>query len=122
MQLISPYHLENKQTYYIESFGPDGSLSKYQGTIMSLNCCTWHGNNVICIGNIIEYKNGQESAYQGIAAYLPINTNTTDEYYWLFYKPLTQYLMTIQVIRQRTHLDKETICGLYKVFFTPVFL
>jgi len=114
MQLISPYHLENKQTYYIESFGPDGSVSKYRGDVTSLNCCTWHGNNVICIGNMIEYISGKESDFQGSSLYVHINTNSTDEYYLLFYKPVTQYLMTIQVIRQRTHLDKETICGLYK--------
>ena len=114
MQLISPYHLENEHIYYIESFGPDGRINKYRGTIMKCTKCTWLGNIVIRIENIIEYINGKESVFQGIALYVPINTKPADEYCWLFYKPVAEYLMIIQVIRQRTHLDNETICGLYK--------
>ena len=122
MQLISPYNLENGNTYYIESFGRDGPVNKYRGTIESLNICTWYGHNVISFGNMIEYKNGQETTssdrhsptFPGNSFYINIDTNTRDEYYWLFYKPVADYLLSIQVLRQRLRVDNETICGLYK--------
>ena len=124
MQLISPYDLENKHTYYIEKFDGGVRTNKYRGTINNLKACTWGGdrNNVLEIGKMIEYVNGQETVssdgtsptFPGNSYYVHVNTNATEEQYWLFYKPVADYLMTTQVLRQCTHLDKVTIWGLYK--------
>ena len=133
MNLISPYDLETGHTYYIESY-TRGSYNnnkgrwegvrtnKYRGVINNLNACTWYGHNVIEFGNMIEYVNGQETTstdrysptFPGNVFCIYVTTNTIDGPYWLFYKPVADYLMTTQVLRQRTRLDKVSIWGLYK--------
>jgi hypothetical protein len=132
---ISPYDLETGHTYYIESY-TKGSYNynkgsydkgvrtnKYRGVINNLNAGTWsHEHNVLEIGNTIEYVNGQETTstdrdsptFPGNVFYIYVTTNTIDHPYWLFYKPVADYLMTTQVLKQRTRLDKVSICGLYK--------
>ena len=123
MKLISPYDLEKGHTYYIEEFAGGVSTNKYRGTINNLKVCTWIGwHNVIEIGNMIEYVNGQETnssdqtfpTFPGNVFYVHVNTNATEDQYWLFYKPTVDYLMTTQVLRQSLQLDKVTILGLYK--------
>ena len=124
MQLISPYDLEKGHTYYIEEFAGGVSTNKYRGTITSLKVCTWGWNrdNVLEIGNMIEYVNGQETnssdrtfpTFPGNVFYVLVNTNATEDQHWLFYKPVVDYLMTTQVFRQSLRLDKVTIWGLYK--------
>ena len=134
MNLISPYDLETGHTYYIESY-TKGSYNynkgcydkgvrtnKYRGVINNLNACTWDGHNVLEIGNMIEYVNGQETTsnepdsptFPGNVFYVHVNTNATEPQYWLFYKHVADYLMTTQVLSQRTRLDKVSIWGLYK--------
>ena len=134
MNLISPYDLETGHTYYIESY-TKGSYNynkgcydkgvrtnKYRGVINNLNVGICHGHNVIEIGNTIEYVNGQETTstdrlsptFPGNVFCIYVTTNTIDGPYWLFYKPVADYLMTTQVLRQRTRLDKVSIWGLYK--------
>ena len=135
MNLISPYDLETGHTYYIESY-TKGSYNynkgsydkgvrtnKYRGVINNLNAGTWsHRYNVLEIGNTIEYVNGQETTstdrdsptFPGNVFYIYVTTNTIDHPYWLFYKPVADYLMTTQVLRQCTRLDKVSIWGLYK--------
>lgn len=127
MNSISPYDLETGHTYYIESFVEGVRTNKYRGIINNLKVCTWgwDGNNVIEIGNMIEYVNGQETTsterdsptFPGNVFYVHVNTNATDPQYWLFYKPVADYLMTTQVLRQRTRLDKVSIWGVYKQHF-----
>ena len=122
MQLISPYDLENGHIYYIKGFVKGVRTNKYRGTIMNLKACTWDWHDVLEIGNMIEYVNGQETVsidgtsptFPGNVFYVDVNTNATEERYWLFYKPIADYLMTTQVLRQRTRVDKETTWGLYK--------
>ena len=135
MNLISPYDLETGHTYYIESYTRDtynynkGSYdkgvrrNKYRGVINNLNAGIWsHRYSVLEIGNTIEYVNGQETTstdrlsptFPGNVFYIYATTNTIDGPYWLFYKPVADYLMTTQVLRQRTRLDKVSIWGLYK--------
>ncbi len=131
---ISPYDLETGHTYYIESYtkgsynNNKGSYNegvrtnKYRGVINNLNACTWYGHNVIEFGNMIEYVNGQETTsterdspiFPGNIFYVHVGTNATEPQYWLFYKPVADHLMTTQVLRQRTRLDKVSIWGLYK--------
>ena len=132
---ISPYDLETGHTYYIESY-TKGSYNynkgcydkgvrtnKYRGVINNLNAGIWsHRYSVIETGNTIEYVNGQETTstdrlsptFPGNVFYIYATTNTIDGPYWLFYKPVADYLMTTQVLRQRTRLDKVSIWGLYK--------
>ena len=132
---ISPYDLETGHTYYIESY-TKGSYNynkgcydkgvrtnKYRGVINNLNAGIWsHRYSVLEIGNTIEYVNGQETTstdrlsptFPGNVFYIYATTNTIDGPYWLFYKPVADYLMTTQVLRQRTRLDKVSIWGLYK--------
>jgi len=134
MNLISPYDLETGHTYYIESYTKGsynynkGSYNKgvrtnkYRGVINNLNAGIWSGHNVLEIGNTIEYVNGQETisterdspTFPGNVFYIYVTTNTIDHPYWLFYKPVADYLMTTQVLRQCTRLDKVSIWGLYK--------
>ena len=124
MQLISPHDLKLGHIYKIEKFDEGVRTNKYRGTIMNLKACTWgeDGNNVLEIGNMIEYVNGQETVsidgtsptFPGNRYYVHVNTNATEVQYWLFYKPVADYLMTTQVLRQRTRVDKETTWGLYK--------
>ena len=122
MHLISPYDLENGHIYYIESFVEGVRTNKYRGIIENLNICTWLGHRVISIGNMIEYINGQETTscdrtsptFPGNSFYIHVNTNATEDQYWLFYKPVADYLMTTQVLKQRTSLDTVSIWGLYK--------
>ena len=122
MNSISPYDLETGHTYYIESYNKGVRTNKYRGVIINLNACTWYGHNVLEIGNMIEYVNGQETTsterdsptFPGNVFYVHVNTNATDPQYWLFYKPVADYLMTTQVLKQRTRLDKVSIWGLYK--------
>ena len=135
MNLISPYDLETGHTYYIESY-TKGSYNynkgsydkgvrtnKYRGVINNLNAGIWSGgHNVLEIGNTIEYVNGQETTsterdsptFPGNVFYIYVTTNTIDHPYWLFYKPVADYLMITQVLKQRTRLDKVSIWGLYK--------
>ena len=130
MRLISPYDLENGHIYYIESFVEGVRTNKYRGTIENMNICTWLGHRVISIGNMIEYINGQETTshdrtyptFPGNSFYIHVNTNATEDQYWLFYKPVADYLMTTQVLRQRTHFDKVTIWGLYKQHIAKITL
>ena len=131
---ISPYDLETGHTYYIESY-TKGSYNynkgcydkgvrtnKYRGVINNLNVGICHGHNVVEIGNTIEYVNGQETTstdrysptFPGNVFCIYVTTNTIDGPYWLFYKPVADYLMTTQVLKQRTRLDKVSIWGLYK--------
>ena len=125
MNLISPYDLETEHTYYIESYVEGVRTNKYCGVINNLNVCTWDSHNVLEIGNMIEYVNGQETTstdresptFSGNVFYVHVNTNVTEPMYWLFYKPVADYLMTTQVLRHRTHLDKVSIWGLYKQHF-----
>ena len=125
MQLISPYELEKDHTYYIERFDEGVRTNKYRGTIKNLNICTWYDHSVISIGNMIEYVNGQETTsnepdsptFPGNIFYVHVNTNATEPQYWLFYKPIAEYLMTTQVLKQRTRLDNVSILGLYKQHF-----
>ena len=138
---ISPYNLETGHTYYIEyydtgvftyeaetglTYYSEGNkgvcIHKYRGVINNLNVGICHGHNVVEIGNTIEYVNGQETTstdrdsptFPGNVFYIYVTTNTIDGPYWLFYKPVADYLMTTQVLRQRTRLDKVSIWGLYK--------
>ena len=122
MNSISPYDLETGHTYYIESYNKGVRTNKYRGIINNLNAGTWYGHNVLKFGNMIEYVNGQETTstdrlsptFPGNVFYTYATTNTIDGPYWLFYKPVADYLMTTQVLKQCTRLDKESICGLYK--------
>ena len=122
MNSISPYELETGHTYYIESYNQGVRTNKYRGVINYLNAGTWYGHNVLEIGNMIEYVNGQKTTsterdsptFPGNVFYVHVNTNATEPQYWLFYKPVADYLMTTQVLKQCTRLDKESICGLYK--------
>ena len=135
MNLISPYDLETGHTYYIESY-TKGSYNynkgcydkgvrtnKYRGVINNLNVGICHGHNVVEIGNTIEYVNGQETTstdrysptFPGNVFCIYVTTNTIDGPYWLFYKPVADYLITTQVFKQRTRLDKVSIWGLCKL-------
>ena len=122
MDSISPYDLETGHTYYIEGYVEGIRINKYRGVINKLNVCTWDGHNVLEIGNMIEYINGQETTsteqdsptFPGNVFYVHVNTNATEPMYWLFYKSVADYLMTTQVLRNHTHLDKVSIWGLYK--------
>ena len=128
MQLISPYELEKDHTYYIERFDEGVRTNKYRGTIKNLNICTWYDHSVISIGNMIEYVNGQETissdrtspTFPGNSYYVHVNTNSSEDQYWVFYKPVADYLLTTQVLRQSLHLDKVTIWGLYNQHICPV--
>ena len=125
MNSISPYDLKTKHTYYIESYIEGVRIHKYSGVINNLNVCTWDGHNVLEIGNMIEYLNGQETisterdspTFPGNVFYVHVNTNPTEPQYWLIYKPVADYLMTAQVLNQRTCLDKVSIWGLYNQHF-----
>jgi hypothetical protein len=122
MLLISPYNLDLGHTYYMEEFAGGVSTNKYRGIINNLKVCTWYGHNVLEIGNMIEYVNGQETlssdstlpTFPGNVFYVHVNTNNDEDRHWLFYKPVADYLMTTQVLRQCTQLDKVSIWGLYK--------
>jgi len=124
MKSISPYDLETDHTYYIESYVEGVRTNKYRGVVNNLKVCSWgwDRDNVIEIGNMIEYVNGEETTsndrdsptFPGNVFYVHVNTNAADDQYWLFYKPETEYLMTTQVLRHRTRLDKVSIWGLYK--------
>jgi len=130
MDSISPYNLEIKQTCYIEEYFKGVRTNKYRGVINNLNACTWYGHNVLEIGNMIEYINGQETVstdrgsptFPGNVFYVHVNTNTTEDQYWLFYKPVADYLMTTQVLKHRTRLDKVSILGLYKQHFVCIYM
>ena len=129
MKSISPYDLETENTYYIESYVEGVRRNKYRGVINNLNVCTWDGHNVLEIGNMIEYINGQETTsidrtsptFPGNIFYVHVNTNATENQYWLFYKPVADYLMTTQVLKHRTCLDKVSIWGLYKEHFGCIY-
>jgi hypothetical protein len=124
---ISPYDLETGHAYYIECYNKDVRTNKYRGVINNLNACTWSGHNVLEFGNMIEYINGQETTsterdsptFPGNIYYIHVNTNATEYQYWLFYKPVADYLMTTQVLKQRTRLDEVSIWGLYKQHLRP---
>ena len=125
MKSISPYDLETGHTYYIESYVEGIRINKYRGVINNLNAGTWDGHDVLEIGNMIEYVNGQETTstergsptFPGNVFYVHVGTNATEPMYLLFYKPLADYLMTTQVIRLRARLDEVSIWGLYKQHF-----
>ena len=84
-----------------------------------------NGHDVLEIADMIEYVNGQETTstepdsptFPGNVFYVNVNTNATYPQYWLFYKPVADYLMTTQVLKQRTRLDNVSIQGLYKQHF-----
>ena len=122
MESISPYDLETGRTYYFESYVEGVRTNKYCGIINNLNVCTWDRHNVLEIRNMIEYVNGQETTsterdsptFPGNVFYVHVNTNATEPRYWLFYKPVADYLMTTQVLKQRTRLDNVSTWGLYK--------
>ena len=122
MNSISPYDLKIGHTYYIKSYVEGVRTNKYRGTITNLNVCAWDGHNVLEIGNMIEYVNGQEitsnepdsPTFPGNVFYVHVNTNASEPMYWLFYNPVADYLMTTQVLRQSLCIDNETIRGLYK--------
>ena len=141
MNSISPYDLETGHTYYFEyydkgiftyeaetglTYYSEGNKGvrkhKYRGVINNLNAGICDGHNVLEIGNTIEYVNGQETTstdrysptFPGNVFCIYVTTNTIDGPYWLFYKPVADYLMTTQVLRQCTRLDKVSIWGLYK--------
>ena len=128
MNLISPYDLETGQSYYIESYNEGIRTKKYRGVINNMNAGTWYGHNVLEFGNMIEYVNGQETTsterdsptFPGNIFYVHVGTNATDRQYWLFYKPVADYLMTTQVLKQRTRLDNVSIWGLYNQHFGKV--
>ena len=129
MELISPHDLKTDHTYYIESFYEGVRTNKYRGIINNLKVCTWDdGMDVLEIGNMIEYINGEETnsnectspTFLGNVFYVHVGTNATEPMYWLFYKPVADYLMTTQVLRQSLRLDKETIWGLYKYHICSV--
>ena len=61
MELISPHDLKIDGTYYIESFYEGVRTNKYRGIINNLNVCSWDGHNVLEIGNMIEYINGERN-------------------------------------------------------------
>ena len=123
MNSISPYDLETNHTYYIEGYVEGIRINKYRGVINNLNAGTWDGHNVLEIGNMIEYFNGQETTstdrgsptFPGNVFYVHVGTNATEPMYWLFYKSVADYLMTTQVFKQRTRLDKVSIWGLCKL-------
>lgn len=129
MNSISPYNLEIKQTCYIEEYFKGVRTNKYRGVINKLNACTWYGHNVLEIGNMTEYINGQETVstdrgsptFPGNVFYVHVNTNTTEDRYWLFYKQVADYLMTTQVLKHRTRLDEVSIWGLYKQHFGCIY-
>ena len=74
-------------------------------------------NQPIKIDNMIEYLNGQETisterdspTFPGNVFYVHVNTNPTEPQYWLFYKPVADYLMTAQVLNQRTCLPPRSM-------------
>ena len=129
MKSTSPYDLETKRTYYIESYDEGVRTNKYRGVVNNLNVCSWDGHNVLEFGNMIEYINGQETTsterdsptFPGNVFYVHVNTNTTEDRYWLFYKPVADYLMTTQVLKHRTRLDEVSILGLYKQHFGCIY-
>jgi hypothetical protein len=130
MNSISPCNLEIGNTYYFEGYVEGVRTNKYRGVINNLNVCTWYGgHNVLEIGNMIEYINGQETTsteldsptFPGNVFYVHVNTNATEPMYWLFYKPVADYLMTTQVLRHCTRLDKVSIWGLYKQHFGCIY-
>ena len=125
MNLISPYDLETGLSYYIENYDKGVRTKKYRGVLNNLNACTWYGHNVLEFGNMIEYVNGQGATstdrdsptFPGNIFYVHVGTKATDPQYWLFYKPVADYLMTTQVLKQRTRLDNVSIWGLYNQHF-----
>ena len=122
MNLISPYNLEIEHICYIEEYFEGVRTNKYRGIIKKIWPELWCGHNVIEFRNMIEYINGQETisteqdspTFPGNTFYIHVNTNKSEERYWLFYKPVADYLMTTQVLKQCTRLDNVSICGLYK--------
>ena len=122
MNSISPYDLEIKQTCYIEEYFKGVRTNKYRGIVKKMWPKMMCGKDVLQIENMIEYVNGQETTsverdsptFPGNTFYVYVNTNATEERYWLFYKPVADYLMITQVLKQRTRLDNVSIQGLYK--------
>ena len=124
MQLISAHDLETDHTYKIEQLDAGIRTHKYRGTIKNLKACTWgwDGGNVLEIGNMFEYIDGKETnssdetspTFPGNVFYVHVNTNATEEQYWLFYKCTSESLMIKQVLRQSLFLDKVTLLGLHK--------
>ena len=110
MQQIPPNNLINRDTYYIESFGPGGSLMKSRGTATRIN------QNLFHFDNVIAYVNGQKIPSEDF--YVPMNTHPNDPYHWRFYKPVAEDLMTKQVLRG-LGVDKETSWGLHKHHINP---
>ena len=111
MQQISPNNLINGKTYYIEHFGPHGSLTKNRGTATRIT------NDLFHFDNVIEYVNGQETPRSSF--YAPITMSRPNAtYYWQFYKPVAEDLMTKQVLRG-LGVDKETSWGLHKHHINP---
>ena len=121
MQQIPPEDVVNGETYYIERFGPKGSLTKHRGTakIITSPCtvtspCT-ESFCGIQFDNVIAYVNGKQIPSPSFYAH---NARDT-EYHSQFYKPVAEDLMTEQVIRQWLRMDKETSWGLHKHHINP---
>jgi len=112
MEPIPPEDVVNGDTYYLESFGPNGSLRKYRGTVMK-------GVPLFYIKNIIVYGDPNNTYEQQHGFYIPSDTNPTDPYYWRFYKPVAEDLMTKQVLRKGLGIDEETLWGLHKHHINP---
>jgi hypothetical protein len=125
MNSISPYNLQIRHICYIEEYFKGVRTNKFRGTVKKIWSNLWCGHNVIEFENMIEYVDRQETisterdspTFPGNTFYVHVNTNKAEERYWLFYKPVAAYLMTTQVLRQCSHLDKVSICGLYKQHF-----
>ena len=124
MNSILPYDLKIGHTYYIEEYFEGVLTNKYRGIVKKIWLKLWDGHNVLEIANMIEYINGQETnssdhtspTFPGNSYYIHVNTNKEEERYWLFYKPVAEYLMTTQVLKQCTRLDNVSIYGLYKQY------
>lgn len=116
-------------TCYIEEYFESVRTNKYRGTVKKIWPELWRGHNVLEFENMIEYVNGQETVsterdsptFPRNVFYVHVNTNTAEDCYWLFYKPVADYLMTTQVLKQRTRLDKVSILGLYKHHFGCIY-
>ena len=125
MNSISPYDLQIRHIYFIEEYFKGVRTNKYRGTVKKIWPKMWCEHNVIEFENMIEYINGQETVsndqnsltFPGNVFYIHVNTNKAEERYWLFYKPIAVYLMTTQVLRQCSRLDKVSFWGLYKQHF-----
>jgi hypothetical protein len=115
MQQIPPENLVDGDTYYIERVGPDGSLTKHRGTAKRITSPCTESFCGIQFDNVIAYVNGKQIPSPSFYAH---NARDT-EYHSQFYKPVTEDLMTKQVIRQWLGMDEATSWGLHKQHINP---